>query len=142
MRFAQFSVGQVLHAGPRPVSEAEIIEFARRYDSQPFHVDPHSAAARHWGGVISSGWLTCSIAMELAVNAWLLDSDAIGAPGVDELRWERPVRPDDALSLTATILEKRLTSAGNRGLMVWRWELHNQRGERVLQLRAPCLFGA
>jgi acyl dehydratase len=140
LKFDDFSAGQVLHAGPRVVSEAEIIGFARRYDPQPFHTDPQSAPARHWGGVISSGWLTCCLAMEMAVNAWLLDSDTLAAPGIDELRWERPVRPGDALSLTVTILEKRLAGSGSRGLLTWRWELHNQRAERVLQMRSACLF--
>ncbi len=140
MNFADFSVGQVLRAGPRVVDEAEIIGFARRYDPQPFHTEPQSAPARHWGGVIASGWLTCSIAMEMAVNAWLLDSDMLAAPGIDQLRWHRPVRPGDALSLTVTILGKRLAATGTRGVVTWRWELHNQLGERVLHIDAPCLF--
>ena len=63
MRFADFIPGKVLRAGPREVSEEEIIEFARRYDPQPFHIDPRAASSSRWGGLISSGWLTCCIAM-------------------------------------------------------------------------------
>ncbi len=140
MRFEQLVAGVVLRAGPRPVTENEIVEFARRYDPQPFHVDRERAAAGRWGGLIASGWMTCGIAMELAVRNFLDDSGSIGSPGLDELRWENPVRAGDALMLTLTVLESRVSGSGRTGVVRWRWELHNQSGARVLSLVATSLF--
>ncbi len=140
MRFAQLIPGAVITAGPREVSEAEIVDFARRYDPQPFHVDRERAAASRWGGLIGSGWLTCGIAMDLAVRHILEGSESVGSPGLDELRWENPVRPGDSLSLTVTVLDSRVSASGRTGVVRWRWELHNQRAERTLSLIATSLF--
>ena len=140
MRFAHFIPGKVLRAGPREVSEEEIIEFARRYDPQPFHIDPRAASSSRWGGLISSGWLTCCIAMELAVRSVFDGSESIGSPGIDELRWEKPVRPGDRLELCMTVLESRISSSGTTGIVRWRWEVSNQSGARVLALLATSLF--
>lgn len=140
MRFEQFVPGMSFRAGPREVTLEEIVEFARRYDPQPFHTDPQAAKATRWGGVIASGWLTCCIAMELAVRHFLQDSDSIGSPGIDELRWEKPVRPNDRLNLCITVLESRISSSGTMGIVRWRWELHNQDGVRVLTLLASSFF--
>ncbi len=142
MRFQDIVAGAVHRAGPREVGEAEIVAFARRYDPQPFHVDPAAAAATRWGGLIASGWMTCAIAMELAVGGVLAGSDSFGSPGVEALRWERPVRPGDQLSLTVTVLEKRVASGGGTGIVRWRWELENQRAERVLSMTATSFFDA
>jgi acyl dehydratase len=140
MRFSQLAPGTVLRAGPRSVTEQEIMEFARRYDPQPFHVDRDRAAASRWGGLIASGWMTCSIAMELAVGQILNGSESIGSPGVDELRWDAPVRPGDELTLTITVLDARRSASGRTGIVRWRWELHNQGGARVLGVVATNLF--
>jgi len=140
MRFEEFTAGTVLRAGPRAVTATEIVEFARRYDPQPFHVDPERAAASRWGGLIASGWMTCGIAMELAVRHVLDGSQSIGSPGLDELRWENPVRPGDELSLALTILESKVSSSGRTGIVRWRWDLYNQSGARVLGLVATSLF--
>ncbi len=140
MKFRDFVAGAQFLAGPRDVGEEEIVEFARRYDPQAFHVDRESAAASRWKGLIASGWMTCAIAMELAVNQILPGSGSIGSPGVDELRWEKPVRPGDRLHLTVTVLESRLASSGITGIVRWRWELHNQREQRVLGLIASSFF--
>ncbi len=140
MKFQDIVVGAVHRSGPREVGETEIVEFARRYDPQPFHVDPAAAAATRWRGLIASGWMTCAIAMELAVGSVLVDSDSFGSPGVEALRWERPVRPGDRLSLVVTVLERRVSSAGGTGIVRWRWELENQRAERVLSMTATSFF--
>jgi len=140
MKFRDFVAEARFLAGPREVGEEEMIEFARRYDPQPFHVDPERAAASRWGGLIASGWLTCAIAMQLAVEGILAGSESIGSPGIDELRWEKPVRPGDRLILSVTVLESRVSSSGKTGIARWRWELHNQREERVLSLLASSFF--
>jgi len=140
MQFEHFVAGTVLRAGPRAVGDEEIVEFARRYDPQPFHVDRERAATSRWGGLIASGWMTCGIAMELAVEHILKGSESIGSPGIDELRWENPVRPGDQLMLTITVLESRRSSSGRTGVVRWRWELHNQDAKPVLSLLATSLF--
>lgn len=140
MDFHQLVPGLVLRAGPREVSEEEILEFARRYDPQPFHVDREFAAASRWGGLIASGWMTCAIAMDLVVRNILAGSRSIGSPGIDELRWERPVRPGDRLWLRVTVLESRVSSSGGTGIVHWRWELHNQEEARVLSLIGISMF--
>jgi acyl dehydratase len=140
VKFDDLTPGMTFRAGPRQVTLEEIVEFARRYDPQPFHTDPQAAKASRWGGVISSGWLTCCIAMELAARHVFKDSGSIGSPGVDELRWEKPVRPDDRLDLSVTVLEKRISSSGTTGIVRWRWELFNQDGVRVLSLLASSFF--
>lgn len=140
IRFEQLSPGVILRVGPRRVSAEEIVEFARRYDPQPFHVDPTAAAASRWGGLIASGWMTCGIAMDLLARHLLPGSGSIGSPGIDELRWEHPVRPGDDLSLAVTVIESRIASSRKTGIVKWRWELHNQAQTRTLSLIAISLF--
>lgn len=140
MKFAQIKPGIVIDAGRRTVTEAEIIEFAKRYDPQWFHTDPERAAKSRWNGLISSGWLTCSIAMELAVKNVLADSESIGSPGVEQLKWLNPVRPGDELALHIEALEVRSSRSGTVGVVKWRWVLKNQAGAPVLDLVATSLF--
>ena len=140
MRFHDLSVGQTIEIGPRDVSASEIVAFASKYDPQPFHVDPVRASAGRWGGLIASGWLTCSIAMELAVRGILEGSESYGSPGVEMLEWMHPVRPGDVLRLVVTVLESRVSSSQTTGIIRWRWELFNQDDVRVLRLVATSFF--
>jgi acyl dehydratase len=140
VKFAELRPGMVLASAPRRVSEAEIIEFARQYDPQWFHLDPQRARSSRWQGLIASGWLTCSIAMRLAVDAVLAGSDSIGSPGVDELKWLAPVRPDDELQLQIEVLESRPSRSGTVGVVRWRWRLTNQSDTVVLEMTATSLF--
>jgi acyl dehydratase len=140
VKFKEFVPGAVFKAGPREVGEAEMVEFARRYDPQSFHVDPVQAAAGYWGGLICSGWMTCGIAMELAVNHLLDGSGSFGSPGVEQLKWEKPVRPGDHLTLVVTVLESRISSSKHVGIVRWKWELYSQLEVRVLSLVATSLF--
>jgi acyl dehydratase len=139
MRFADIPVG-LIDGGRRVVTEDEIVEFASKYDPQPFHVDRAAAARTRWGGVIASGWHTCSIAMSLAVAAVLRDSESVGSPGVEDIRWEAPVRAGDELALTIRVLSKRISSSGEYGILRWTWEVHNQTAVRVLSVTATSLF--
>jgi acyl dehydratase len=140
MRFKDIHAGDVLHAGPRVVTEPEILEFAGRYDPQWFHTDPARANGGRWHGLIASGWHTCAIAMELIVGAVLKDSDSYGSPGIDNLKWLEAVRPGDALSLRVIVLETRASSSGKTGIVRWRWELWNQAQRQVLELTGTSLF--
>jgi acyl dehydratase len=122
------------------VTEGEIIDFARRYDPQPFHTDPERAARSRWGGIIASGWLTCCIAMELVVRQVLIGSESFGSPGVEELQWTQPVRPGDFLRVVVTVLESRISSSGRVGSVRWEWAVLNQAGLVVSRMVATSLF--
>jgi acyl dehydratase len=140
MRFEQFKAGMVIDGGRRAVSESEIIEFASRYDPQWFHTDPARAQQSRWNGLISSGWMTCAVAMELAVKNVLADSESIGSPGVEQLKWPNPVRPGDEVALRIEVLESRVSRSGAVGVVRWRWLLTTQVGATVLDLVATSLF--
>ena len=140
MRFEQIRAGMVINGGRRAVTEAEIIEFASRYDPQWFHLDPVRAQNSRWKGLISSGWMTCSIAMDLAVKSVLGDSESIGSPGIEQLKWLNPVRPGDELELRIEVMETRLSRSGAVGIVKWRWVLTTQAAVPVLDLIATSLF--
>ncbi len=141
MKFADFWVGQTLIAGPFTLTESELLAFARAWDPQWFHTDPEAAEQGPHGGLIASGWQTCGIAMKLAVQAALADSESFASPGLAYVKWTHPVRAGDALSLTATVLETRhSTSQPTLGILRWRWQLFNQASVQVLDLEATSLF--
>jgi acyl dehydratase len=140
MNFEALIPGLVIRAGPRSVDQTEIVAFASRYDAQPFHINEAAAGASRWRGLIASGWMTCSIAMELAVEHILQGSECFGSPGIDALKWTRPVRPGDELTLTVTVLESRISKSGGVGIIRWRWELHNQTAVLVLSMVATSYF--
>lgn len=102
--FEDMTVGDVEEFGSYEVTEAEIREFAEQYDPQAFHVDPAAAEASMYGGLIASGWHTCSMTMRMLVDHHFADSTALGAKGVEEIRWRRPVRPGDTLSVRNEVL--------------------------------------
>ena len=140
MKFVEFKPGMVLTVGRRRVSEEEILEFARRYDPQWFHTDPARAAESRWAGLISSGWLTCSIAMQLLVTHVLADSESIGSPGLEQVKWPNPLRPGDEVELTIEVLQSRVSSSGKVGIVRWRWILTTLAGAQVLDLIGTSLF--
>jgi acyl dehydratase len=141
VNFAQFRAGQVIEAGPYHVLEEEIVEFSRRYDPLWFHTDPVAAAMGRFGGLIASGWHTCAIAMRLAADAALRDSDLIASPGIGYIKWPNPVRPGDSLTLRATVLETRRARANpDLGVLRWRWQLYNADAVEVLDLENTVLF--
>lgn len=141
MKFAEFEPGQRLQAGPHVLDEAALLQFARAYDPQWFHVDPQAAERGPHQGLIASGWHTCAIAMRLAVDAFLADSESYASPGLAYLRWPHPVRAGDELNLQATVLEvRRSIKRAEIGMLRWRWQLFNGRGNEVLDLEATSLF--
>ncbi|HMN80346.1 MAG TPA: MaoC family dehydratase [Burkholderiaceae bacterium] len=141
--FEDYSVGEVLEFGDEPVTEADIIEFARRYDPQPFHIDPEAAARSPFGGLIASGWMTAGMMMRLLVDHFISPLSSLGSPGIDELRWTRPVRPGDRIKVRVTVLQvRRSASKPGRGLMQLQQEVVNQRGEIVMTVRGWGLYKA
>jgi acyl dehydratase len=136
-----FRIGDTTEVGPVTVSEAEIVEFATRYDPQPFHVDPIAAAQTPYGGLIASGWHTTALFMGMFVRAVLLDSASLGSPGVEEIRWTAPVRPGDTLSGRTTITDVQPSSTNpKRGTVFTTNEVFNQDGVLVLTMKARGFF--
>lgn len=141
MKFAEITTGRVIVLGPVSLSEDEIVEFARAWDPQWFHTDVERARESRWGGLIASGWQSCVVAMKLAVEQVLQDSESFGSPGLEYVKWSAPVRPGDALMLTITVLDARQSqSRPDLGVVRWRWELRNQRDETAVDLTATSLF--
>lgn len=139
--FEDFELGKTINVGSRTVSEEEIIEFAGKYDPQPFHVDKEAAQKSIYGSIIASGWHTCGIIMRLMVDGFLKDSASMGSPGVDEIRWIKPVRGGDTLHVSTTALEVRPSaSKPDRGVVVTRWEAKNQHGELVATITGMGMF--
>jgi acyl dehydratase len=140
--FEEFEVGRTIAAGSRTVSEEEIIDFARQFDPQPFHVGQDAAAKSIYCGVIASGWHTCGMIMRVMVDGFLNESASLGSPGVDEIRWLRPVRPGDTLDISCTVLGARPSSSKpDRGVVDTLWEAKNQHGELVATIKGMGMFG-
>ena len=137
-----FVVGSIAEFGPRRVTREEIIAFAAAFDPQPMHMDEDFARTTMLGGLAASGWHTCAIGMRMIVDGFMGNSASIGSPGIDEVRWLKPVRPDDELTLHRTVLEARpLKSRPEWGLVKFRFELFNQARERVMIQENINLFG-
>ena len=103
--FEDVTVGEVIDCGATTVTKAEIVEFAERFDPQPFHVDEEAAAESIFGGLVASGWHTAALCMRLMVEG-MADQAFAGARGVDQLRWHRPLRPGTTLSVEVEVLRK------------------------------------
>lgn len=140
--FEDYPEGAVFDIGEIAMEEEELIAFARRFDPQPFHVDAAVAAADYpYGGLIASGWHTASLMMRLLVTHFLSPASSLGSPGVDELRWPRPVRPRDRLRGRVTVVSARPSaSKPDRGILITLMELHNQHGEQVFSTRATNIL--
>lgn len=130
--FEDHLVGSLQVMGSVTVTEEEIIAFAKRYDPQVFHVDPEAAKSTPFRGLVASGWHTVALAMRLIVDNRLSRVKNIGSPGADEVRWLKPVRPGDTLTVRATIVEaRRSASKLDRGIVKALIEILNQAGEVV-----------
>lgn len=139
--FEDYPTGSVYEFGSIAVEEKEILDFARRFDPQPFHTDPEAARHSIYGGLIASGWHTAGLMMRLLVEHYLSPASSLGSPGVDELRWLKPVRPGDVLSLRVTVGEAtRSRSKPDRGSVRSLTEVRNQRGEVVMTVKATTLM--
>jgi acyl dehydratase len=140
--FEDFPPGDVRESPGRTVTREEIVAFAREFDPQPFHTDEAAAARTIYGGLIASGWHTIAIYMRLMWDAYLKDTASLGSPGVDEVRWLKPVRPGDTLRVRFTVLEALPSrSKPDRGIVRSLSEVFNQHGEVVMTLRGLGMFG-
>ena len=133
--------GAVHEMGPISISEEDIVRFGRQFDPQVFHTDPQKARETVYGGLIASGWHTCALFMRLFVEHYLPDRASLGSPGVDELRWLRPVRPDDELTLRITVHKvKPSRSKPDRGVLFSFCEMVNQNGDVAATMTAMNLI--
>jgi acyl dehydratase len=134
--------GSVRELGTTSVSAEEIKEFAGKYDPQPFHLDEEAGRQSLFGGLCASGWQTAALAMRLTVDNMLKHAASKGSPGLESLKWLKPVYPGDQLNLRHTILESRaLRKRPDTGLVRSRWELFNQDGAKVLEMEGYGMFG-
>lgn len=139
--FEDFVEGAVIDLGTKHVTAAEIIEFASEFDYQPMHLDEEAGMTSILGGLSASGWHTCAMFMKMMCDAFLLDSTSQGAPGMDYVRWKKPVLAGDTLSGTSTVIAKR--ESGSRptlGFVTVRHELKNQHGAVVAELQNSGMF--
>ena len=125
--FEDYPVGRLAKLGEISVGESEMVDFARRYDPQPFHVDKVLASQSMYGGIIASGWFTCAITMKALVENYLSPSSSLGSPGIDELKWLAPVRPGDRLSISCEVVEARESrSRPDRGVIKTRIDVSSE----------------
>lgn len=134
-------VGQVRDLGSLSPTREDILAFAGQFDPQPFHLDDEAARASVFGALCASGWHTCAMAMRLMVTNFLHETSSLGSPGLESLKWLKPVFPGDVLRLQHTITEKRpMNSRPDVGLVRTVWEMFNQKGEKVLHMEGYGMF--
>ena len=133
--------GSVRQLGTVTPTREEILEFAQKFDPQPFHLSEEGGKASLFGGLCASGWHTCSMAMGLMVRNFLLNSSSLGSPGLENIKWLKPVHPGDTLRLEHEILESRpLKSKPDVGLTRTVWRMYNQDGDQVLHMEGASMF--
>jgi acyl dehydratase len=136
-----FIEGSVAHYGPRLITREEIVAFATEFDPQPMHVDEEAARATMLGGLAASGWHTCAILMRMIADGFVLQSSSLGSPGVEEVKWLRPVRPGDRLTVRATVLQTRPSnSRPGMGFVKYLHEALNQSDECVMTLVSSMML--
>jgi acyl dehydratase len=135
-------VGSSRELGPITVKREEVIAFARQFDPQPFHLDDAAAARTHFGRLSASGWHTCAMVMRLLVDHFLRYASSLGSPGLEGVKWPRPVYPGDTLTVRQRVVEaRRLQSRPGVGLIRSHLEAFNQHGEQVLLIDSYAMFG-
>ncbi len=140
--FEDYEVGATYLCGDFSLSEEDITAFAQRFDPQAFHLDPVAAAKSHFGGIVASGWHTGSAMMRVVVDNFLSTVAGMGSPGVDEIRWLKPVRPNELLSVRVTIEQaRRSASKPDRGIVHNLMEVVDQAGQVRMHVRSVGLVG-
>jgi acyl dehydratase len=141
--FEDYRAGQVYEFGPAVMEEAEILDFGRRFDPQPFHTDPDIGAASPFGGLAASGWHVCAVMMRLLVDGLISRAASLGSPGIEQIRWVKPVRPGDALKCRLTITSaRRSRSRPDRGIISMHVAVLNQNAEVVMTCSGAGLYKA
>ena len=136
-----FSLGEVRDLGHITPTREDIIAFASQFDPQPFHLDDEAGKASMFGGLCASGWHTCSMAMRLMVTNFLHETSSLGSPGLENIKWLKPVYPNDTLRLQTTVQEtKPMGRRPDVGMTRNVWEMFNQHGEKVLHMEGWGMF--
>jgi acyl dehydratase len=136
------AIGSVRELGSVTLTAEEIKEFAEQFDPQPFHLDELAGRRSIYGNLCASGWHTCSLAMRLTVDNFLSESSSMGSPGLENLRWLKPVYPGDTLKLKYSIVEARpMRKRLDIGMVLAVWEMFNQNGDKVMQMQGWGMFG-
>jgi acyl dehydratase len=140
--FEDFKPGNVIEHGPRLVTREEIVAFAAEFDPQPMHLDEDAARASMLGGLAASGWHTCCLMMRMAADSFVLNSSSMGAPGVDEVKWLKPLRPGSHITLRTTVLDTR-TSNGRpeMGFVKVRMEILDDERAILMVLTTSMIMG-
>jgi acyl dehydratase len=140
--FDDFKVGDVIDLGRHTITKHEIIAFARQFDPQAFHLDEEAAAQTMFGGLIASGWHTGSLMMRLLYEGAIKHTVSLGSPGIDEMRWLKPVRPDDTLAARMIVTECIPSrSRPDRGIVRSLLEMRNQHGDLMVTIKGMSLLG-
>ena len=137
-----FTPGRVFEHGPRRISRDEMVAYAAEFDPQSFHLDADVARATMLGGLAASGWHACCILMRMSADSFVLNSSSMGAPGVDEVKWLAPIRPDDELSLRSTVVETRPSrSRPDMGFVKLQFDMFNAARQPVMTLVTSLMMG-
>ncbi len=141
IHWEDFTPGWTIRSKPVTISKQDIINFAREFDPQPFHLDEEAAKDTLLGGLAASGWQSCSILMRMMCDTYLNDSSSMGSPGIDETRWLKPVRPGDRLHMKCICLETRASSSRpEMGICKMHWEMLDQHAEPVMSMTGTQFF--
>ena len=132
--FEELEVGETIDCGSIEVTEEEMLEFAERYDPQPFHIDPDAAKDSMYGDLIASGWLTAGLSARLLVKGYMNKNATLGGNGIDDLRWHRPVYAGDTLSVTVELVDKHAGDNPLFGHTTAEVTTENQHGDPVLTM--------
>ncbi len=140
--YEDFSIGEVIDLGSCSATREQIIEFARQFDPQPFHLDEVAAQASIFGGLVASGWHTCSMVMRQLVDHLLVDAASLGSPGMDDVRWLQPLRPDQKMTVQVTV-EKMVPSRSrpDRGVIFKLMEGLDEQGELIVSMHGRSMYG-
>lgn len=137
-----FQTGAVAIYGPRLVTREEIVAFAAEFDPQPMHLDEAAASATMLGGLAASGWHSCCLLMRVIADGFILDSSSMGGPGVDEVRWLKPLRPGTRIRVRATVLDTRASaSRPEMGLVKFLFEVIDEADAALTTLSTTLMFG-
>ena len=133
--YEDFAEGEVRDFGRYEVTREEIIAFAEEFDPQPFHLDDAAALASPLDGLAASGWHVCAMLMRMMCDGYLLETAGMGSPGIDEMKWLKPVRPDDMLTARYTVLSRRVSAKRpDMGIVSMRYDVFDQRAERKCEM--------
>jgi acyl dehydratase len=139
--FEDFPLGPFGSFGPRRVTRAEIIAFAAEFDPQPMHLDEEAAKLGMLGGLSGSGWHLCSVAMRMLYDGFIGRTASQGSPGVNELRWLAPLRPDDDLTIDVEVMEARVSqSRPETGLVAIKCSVRNTQGQALCEMSTPLFI--